>query len=790
MSAESTKRVLLFRSAESEERRESGPPTRTVELGVPGVHVAVGDHVCAFHRSGRGADVLIPYLRAGLAAEDKCICLVDTAESLAIKAVTGHLVGEGAAAEVWSPSESYLRDGDFRLARMMSFWEERVGSAVDHYGFEFVRSVGNMSWALDAKTDVSELVRYESELSLFLPRYPQVMLCLYDLDQFNGEVLIGILESHPLVLLAGMVTKNPYYIEPDKILSAAPRSAGLDSPQSRLHAVLVLAMLMAESVEEDKIVQLGVTAVPVVAACRAVGLFLVGEGWDLGPPSGLGSDALGELADQLFALAPHGGRVEITGEPWAWAFPLTSLGGRVGDLVVAAPVGPTEDEMFVLQALARQIGVAIAQARFHLGEVRANEELRDSMTELERARAESQAARAAAEGASRAKSSFIAALSHELRTPLNAMVGFAQVLDMTEARPESDREPIRHILQAGRHIEELTDQILDIARIEAGRLDLAPISIAWAEAAGDAISLVEPLATERGITLENRLSGPPNLRVVADELRLRQVLLNLLSNAVKYNRDGGSVTIAVVDASDPSVAESSARGMVRIRVHDTGFGIAADRLDGLFVPFDRLGAETSETPGAGLGLALSQGLIESMGGEIGVETAIGVGSTFWFDLPIAVLGDDDATEVGDVAPAPAVGVETRAALVVLVDDNEANLALLRRALALRPGFRVLCARDGAEGIALVSSEIPDLVLLDLHLPLVDGGEVLRRLKAEPTTSRVPVVVLSGVTDAEAIRRTVADGADGYFTKPFDFHELLASVDQLLAASAPTLHALQ
>jgi signal transduction histidine kinase/CheY-like chemotaxis protein len=780
----------LFRSAESDDGRPPGPPTRTVELGIPGVHVEVGDHVCAFHRSGRGADVLIPYLRAGLAAQDKCICLVDAAESQAIKTVTGHLVGEGAAAEVWSPSESYLRDGEFRLARMMSFWEERVGSAVDHYGFEFVRSVGNMSWALDAKTDVRELVRYESELSLFLPRYPQVMLCLYDLDQFNGEVLVGILESHPLVLLAGMVTKNPYYIEPDKILSAAPRSAGLDSPQSRLHAVLVLAMLMAESVEEDKIIQLGVTAAPVVAACRAVGLFLVGEGRDVAPPSDLGSDALGALADQLLALAPHGGRVEITDAPWAWAFPLSSLGGRVGDLVVSAAVAPSEDEMFVLQALARQIGVAIAQARFQQGEARANEELRDSMTELERARAESQAARSAAEAASRAKSDFIAALSHELRTPLNAMVGFAQVLDMTEERPESDREPIRHILRAGRHIEELTDQILDIARIEAGRLDLAPTSIGWAEAAGDAISLVEPLATERGITLENRLPDMPNLHVVADKLRLRQVLLNLLSNAVKYNRDGGSVTVVVVDASDPSVAESSARGMVRILVRDTGFGIAADRLEGLFVPFDRLGAETSETPGAGLGLALSQGLVESMGGEMGVETTMGVGSTFWFDLPVAVLGDRDGAEAGVAAADPVPGVESRAALVVLVDDNEANLALLRRALALRPGFRLLCARDGADGIAVVSREIPDLVLLDLHLPLVDGGEVLRRLKAEPSTSAIPVVVLSGVTDADAIRRTLEDGADGYFTKPFDFHELIASIDRLLTASVPTDRALR
>jgi len=194
--------------------------SRDVELGLPGAHIAAGGHVCAFHRSGKGADVLLPYVRAGLAAGDKCISLVDADESQAIQVLTGYVAGEGAAAEIWTPSESYLRDGDFRLPRMMSFWEERVGSAFERGEFEFVRSVGNMSWALDTKTEAHELVAYESELNRFLPRYPQVMLCLYDLDQFNGEVLIGILETHPLVLLAGMVMENPYYIEPDQILTA------------------------------------------------------------------------------------------------------------------------------------------------------------------------------------------------------------------------------------------------------------------------------------------------------------------------------------------------------------------------------------------------------------------------------------------------------------------------------------------------------------------------------------------------------------------------------------------
>jgi signal transduction histidine kinase/ActR/RegA family two-component response regulator len=733
-----------------------------VDLGLPGVHIGAGSHLCAFHRSGKGADVLLPYVRAGVAAGDKCICLVDDTESETLQALTGHVAGARAPTEIWSPSESFLVDGEFRLARMMSFWEEHVGSAFEGDEFEFVRSVGNMCWAVDTKTEAHELVRYELELNRFLPRYPQVMLCLYDLDQFNGEVLIGILETHPLVLLAGMVMQNPYYIEPDQIVAtqamapaagaarASMRTINLSSPQSRLHAVLVLAMLMAESVEEDKIVQLGVTAVPALAPCRAVGVYVDDQGWGLGPPTGLAPEVLGSIAAQLSDLAPHGGRVTIEGEPWAWAIPLSSLGGRVGDLVVAAALEPTEEEVFILRALARQIGVAIAQARFHQREVRANDELRS---------------------ASRAKSEFIAAMSHELRTPLNAVLGFAQLLDLSDEHPLAGRDEIQHILQAGRHLEELTDQVLDIARIETGHLDLEPTPTAWAEAASEAISLVEPLAAERGITLESRLPETPDLLVVADKFRLRQVLLNLLSNAVKYNRDGGSVTVVVLDAP-------SAPGMVRIRVHDTGMGIAADRLDRLFVPFDRLGAETTGTPGAGLGLALTKGLVESMGGAMGVETTAGVGSTFWFDLPTAVLDHPDRVAVADIALSPEQAC--RDASVVVIDDNEANLDLLRRVLAMRPGIRVAFARDGVEGLALVSSAPPELVLLDMALPLIGGGEVLRRIKADPATARVSVVVLSGVADAESIRRTRQNGADGYLTKPFDVRELLELIDRLLA----------
>jgi signal transduction histidine kinase/ActR/RegA family two-component response regulator len=784
-------RATLASAAPARSAAPASTEPRKVELGLPGVHIAAGDHVCAFHRSGKGPDVLLPYVRAGVAVGDRCICLVEASESEALQSLTGPLAAEFSATEIWSPSESYLRDGDFRLPRMMSFWEERVGSAFDSGDFEFVRSVGNMSWALDTKTEARELVAYESELNRFLPRYPQAMLCLYDLDQFNGEVLIGILETHPLVLLAGMVMENPFYIEPDRILTeiggsqavgatrAAMRSINLSSPQARLHALLVLAMLMAESVEEDKIVQLGVTVVSALAPCRAIGVHMVDVGWELGPPTGLTDDALRSLAEELSALAPHGGRVEIAGEPWAWALPLTSLGGRVGDLVVVAPAEPTDPELFVVRALARKMGVAIAQARLHRREEHANRELRVSLIELERTRAETQEARGAAETASLAKSEFIAAMSHELRTPLNSVVGFAQLLRMSEDRPVADREQIDRILQAGRHLEELTDQVLDIARIEAGHLDLAPVPTGWAEAADEAVSLVRPLADERAITVERRVPSTPDLMVLADKLRLRQVLLNLLSNAVKYNRVGGAVTVEVMEAPGPS------SGMVRTRVLDTGRGIVEGHLARLFLPFDRLGAETTGTPGAGLGLALTKGLVESMGGAIGVDTTMGVGSTFWFELP-AATADTRMREPSIDSQADPHAARGDASVVV-IDDNEANLDLLRRVLAMRPEVRATFARDGAEGIALVTADPPDLVLLDMNLPLIGGGEVLRRIRANPATADVSVVVLSGVADADTIRRTREEGADGYLTKPFDVLELLDLTDRLLATHVQVGH---
>jgi CheY-like chemotaxis protein len=213
-------------------------------------------------------------------------------------------------------------------------------------------------------------------------------------------------------------------------------------------------------------------------------------------------------------------------------------------------------------------------------------------------------------------------------------------------------------------------------------------------------------------------------------------------------------------------------------------GIEADRLDRLFVPFDRLGAETTGTPGAGLGLALTKGLVESMGGAIGVETTPNVGSTFWFDLPVAPA----AERTGEAAAAYHFGSERATASVVVIDDNEANLELLRRVLVMRPGISATFARNGVDGLARVSAERPDLVLLDLHLPLLDGGSVLRRIKADPATERVSVIVLSGAADAETIRNTRRAGADGYLTKPFDIRELLEMIDWLLATAERTQEA--
>jgi PAS domain S-box-containing protein len=429
-----------------------------------------------------------------------------------------------------------------------------------------------------------------------------------------------------------------------------------------------------------------------------------------------------------------------------------------------------------IEALARTLASDSADAGMVINgrdvtEQRAAEEA------LRQATAEAEQARADAERANLAKSEFLSRMSHELRTPLNSILGFAQVLEDLELPPEY-RGGVRHILNGGRHLLDLINEVLDIARIEAGHQPMSLEPVRVDVVIREAVDMVRPLAAARGVWV-GVVPHPADVRYVrADRQRLTQVLLNLLSNAVKYNRPQGAVRIGV----EPVAGAGGER--LRIRVSDEGPGIAPERHAELFVPFARLGAEHTGVEGTGLGLALSQRLAHAMGGALLLERSDAGGSVFAVDLPPAADPLAGAPEMAaraarDRAPGPG---GRPAATLLYIEDNLANLSLVETILRPRPEWRVVPALQGGLGLELAAEHAPDLVLLDLHLPDMHGREVLRRLRADPRTAHVPVVVISADATPRTIELLRADRADAFLTKPLDVRAFLATVERLLAGA--------
>ena len=393
-----------------------------------------------------------------------------------------------------------------------------------------------------------------------------------------------------------------------------------------------------------------------------------------------------------------------------------------------------------------------------------------------KAKEEAERAREAAELANRAKSEFLSRMSHELRTPMNSILGFAQVLERGDL-PAAHAKSVQHILRAGRHLLHLINEILEIARIETGRHNLSLEPVRIGTVLRDALAMVKPLAAQWSVRLEEPPATECDRFVHADRQRLAQVLLNLLSNAIKYNIAGGSVRIACGVAPDQDSAEDSAERVV-VRVQDTGRGIDTDKLDQLFVPFARLGAERSDVDGTGLGLALSQRLTEAMGGSLRLERTGPAGSVFVLELRSAhdPLQRIDYATVGarrDDEPAHA------AATLLYIEDNLANLSLVETILVSRPAWRILPALQGQLGIELARQHRPDLILLDLHLPDMRGDEVLRRLRADARTADIPVVMISADATRSTIERMLEAGAAAFLTKPIDIDEFLDTVESQL-----------
>ncbi|HEY9566915.1 MAG TPA: ATP-binding protein, partial [Thalassobaculum sp.] len=401
--------------------------------------------------------------------------------------------------------------------------------------------------------------------------------------------------------------------------------------------------------------------------------------------------------------------------------------------------------------------------------------LRFDVTAREDARRAAQEAREAADAANQAKSEFLAGMSHELRTPLNAIIGFGQVLQRNERHqvtPAQLREYSDYIVTSGEHLLSLVNDVLDLASVEAGRIRVSRVTVAADQVVDRAIRTMRAPALDRSVSLQSTV-GRDVVPIRADAHRLHQVLLNLVSNAIKYNRPDGAVTISA----------EMLDGCVRLAVTDTGSGVPADLAGQLFVPFQRLGAEFSAVEGTGIGLALSKRLVEAMDGRIGYRPEPGGGSTFWIDLPSAVARAEWSPAAG--APAPAASRATRGGYSVLyVEDNPLNLRLMEYLLETLPRVEMHSAPSGSIGIDLAVARRPDIVILDLNLPDMDGFQVLAALRARPETRDLPVIALTASAMPSDIQRGTEAGFRAYLTKPLKFDALLDAVDSALAPAPP------
>ncbi len=382
-----------------------------------------------------------------------------------------------------------------------------------------------------------------------------------------------------------------------------------------------------------------------------------------------------------------------------------------------------------------------------------------------------QGAKLTAEKANLAKSDFLSSMSHELRSPLNAILGFAQLMESGTPPPTpAQRQSIDQILQAGWYLLVLINEILDLALIESGKLSLSREPVSLTEMLNECRGMIEPSALKNGIGLTfPRFDDAPFIK--ADRTRVKQVLINLLSNAIKYNRAGGTVEV---------ICTMSDGQRTRIGVHDTGNGLPPEKLAQLFQPFNRLGQESGSEEGTGIGLVVSKRLVELMGGEIGAESTVGVGSVFWIELH-STHAPQLIAPVSELKAAIPARAHTGAPLHTLlcVEDNPANLMLVERLLERRPDIQLLVAKDGIRGVEMARAARPDVILMDINLPGISGLVALGILAEDAETASIPVIALSANAMPSDIEKGLAAGFFRYLTKPIKVNEFMDTLDSAL-----------
>ena len=386
---------------------------------------------------------------------------------------------------------------------------------------------------------------------------------------------------------------------------------------------------------------------------------------------------------------------------------------------------------------------------------------------------ELESARSVAEKANLAKSDFLSSMSHELRSPLNAILGFAQLMETAMPSPtDSQKESIAQILQAGWHLLKLINEILDLAVIESGKVSLSPEAVSLPEVMSECQAMMEPQAQQRGIGMTfPDFDDNSSVFVRADRTRLKQIIINLLSNAIKYNKERGSVIVSC-----------SLRGpdRIRISVADTGAGLPQEKIAQLFQPFNRLGQEAGGVAGTGIGLVVTKRLAELMEGVLGVESTVGEGSVFWCDLFSAAIPQlVTETDGGEPATNPPTRQGGPLRTLLYVEDNPANMRLIEQLIARFPNLRLMTAGNGTHGIRLARASRPDVILMDINLPDFNGFEVLKRLRADLTTERIPVIAISANAMPRDIEKGLQAGFFRYLTKPIIVNELMDTLNMAL-----------
>jgi PAS domain S-box-containing protein len=383
------------------------------------------------------------------------------------------------------------------------------------------------------------------------------------------------------------------------------------------------------------------------------------------------------------------------------------------------------------------------------------------------------AARDEAEEANRAKSQFLSSMSHELRTPMNAILGFGQLLEMDVLNAEQ-LDYVQEILKAGHHLLELINEVLDLAKIESGRLELSIESVCFGDTLAECLSLIGPMLAKHQVSLEHDDLACRQIHILADNVRLKQVLINLLSNAIKYNRPQGNIKIHCEPTPDGA--------SILVSIVDTGIGISPKAQTQLFKPFTRIDDKNNNIEGTGIGLVITKNLVKLMGGEIGVESQLDNGSTFWFTLPSATAGSittDRSREVDSRQTSTVLTNSHRQYTILYIEDNPTNLRLVQQVLSRWPHIHLLAAHEPNLGLDLLRAHQPDLVLLDINLPEMDGYEVFKRMQSIPECGGIPVVAVSANAMPRDIERGMQAGFNDYITKPIQVASFLTSIANIL-----------